>query len=85
MSEFSDLTDFDDDEDVPLSSQKSAKSKAKGKGSANPTGYKIRGALRPPRATTYTCQALYGAHLRPRKPHILFMMLLVKTRFMRKT
>ena len=29
MSEFSDLTDFDDDEDVPLSSQKSAKSKAK--------------------------------------------------------
>ncbi|EJF60922.1 hypothetical protein DICSQDRAFT_170779 [Dichomitus squalens LYAD-421 SS1] len=58
MSDVSDLTDFDDEEDVPLSSQKTMKSKAKGKSNAQ-SAYRIRGALRAPRATTYTCQALY--------------------------
>ncbi|KAI8976347.1 hypothetical protein BD414DRAFT_539340 [Trametes punicea] len=57
MSSGSDLTDIDDDDDdVALSARSKAKAKPK---PAVDTGYRIRGALRVPRATTYTCQALY--------------------------
>ncbi|KAI1786093.1 hypothetical protein LXA43DRAFT_1035051 [Ganoderma leucocontextum] len=61
MSSVSDLTDIDDDEEFSPPNNESGKSKtkAKGKGNASEASYKIRGALRPPRATTYTCQSLY--------------------------
>ncbi|KAI9065685.1 hypothetical protein FKP32DRAFT_459384 [Trametes sanguinea] len=48
----SDLTDLEDEDDVPLS--------ARGKKApSDGSGYRIQGALKVPRATTYTCQALY--------------------------
>ena len=50
-SEFTDV----DEEDVPLSQRKDAASK-----DSNDSGYTIRGVLKVPRATTFTCQALYG-------------------------
>ncbi|CDO77833.1 hypothetical protein BN946_scf184714.g8 [Trametes cinnabarina] len=50
----SDLTDIDEEDDVPLSAREKARAKA-----SDDSGYMIRGALRVPRATTYTCQALY--------------------------
>ena len=56
MSSDSELTDIDEEEEVPLST---STSKGKSKASAE-SGYKIRGALKVPRATTYTCQSLYG-------------------------
>ncbi|KAI0631744.1 hypothetical protein C8Q77DRAFT_1159490 [Trametes polyzona] len=43
-----------DEEDVPLSQRKDAASK-----DSNDSGYTIRGVLKVPRATTFTCQALY--------------------------
>ncbi|KAI0740090.1 hypothetical protein C8Q76DRAFT_706718 [Earliella scabrosa] len=55
MSSDSELTDIDEEEEVPLST---STSKGKSKASAE-SGYKIRGALKVPRATTYTCQSLY--------------------------
>ena len=63
MSSESELTDVSDDEDVSYNAPSKSKTKGKGKGSASDGGYRIRGALRPPRATTYTCQSLYGAHI----------------------
>ena len=61
-SEDSDLTEFDDEEEVPLStSTRSKASKGKTKAKGDSEGYRIRGALKVPRATTYTCQSLYGA------------------------
>ncbi|KAM5541556.1 hypothetical protein V8D89_004746, partial [Ganoderma adspersum] len=61
MSSGSELTDVSDDEDVSYNapSKSKTKGKGKGKGSASDGNYRIRGALRPPRATTYTCQSLY--------------------------
>lgn len=64
MSSDSDLTEFEDEEEVPLSaSTRSKGSKGKTKANGEPEGYRIRGALKVPRATTYTCQSLYGAHM----------------------
>lgn len=54
----SDLTELEDDEEVPLSQKKRGKGRSQGK-----SEYRIRGALKVPRATTYTCQALYGASI----------------------
>ncbi|KAG5335956.1 hypothetical protein C0989_012472 [Termitomyces sp. Mn162] len=52
--EYSDLTDLSDDE------FKGSPSKSKKKGrDSSPAGYRIRNALKVPRATTYTAQALY--------------------------
>ncbi|KAI0776998.1 hypothetical protein BD413DRAFT_524648 [Trametes elegans] len=53
----SELTDLDEEEDVPLSQRN--KSKSKSKASGDVSGYRIQGALKVPRATTYTCQSLY--------------------------
>lgn len=47
----SDLTETDDDE---------YGSSSKKKGKSNSNDYRIRNALKVPRATTYTAQALYG-------------------------
>ncbi len=64
MSSDSELTEFEDEEEVPLSaSTRSKASKGKTKANGEPEGYRIRGALKVPRATTYTCQSLYGAHI----------------------
>ena len=53
---FSDLTDLESDEYVDTkSSRKKSTAKSGGK-----SGYRIKNALKPPRATTYTAQALYG-------------------------
>ncbi|KAI0660118.1 hypothetical protein C8Q70DRAFT_75347 [Cubamyces menziesii] len=49
----SELTDLDEEEEVPLSQQGKTRSKA------HESGFKLRGTLRVPRATTYTCQSLY--------------------------
>ncbi|KAG6886711.1 hypothetical protein C0992_002709 [Termitomyces sp. T32_za158] len=54
--DYSDLTDLPEDEDEYRAS--SSKSKKKKRGSS-PGGYRIRNALKVPRATTYTAQALY--------------------------
>ncbi|RDX50683.1 hypothetical protein OH76DRAFT_1482098 [Lentinus brumalis] len=60
MSSDSELTEFEDEEEVPLSaSTRSKASKGKTKANGEPEGYRIRGALKVPRATTYTCQSLY--------------------------
>ncbi|PIL32495.1 hypothetical protein GSI_05198 [Ganoderma sinense ZZ0214-1] len=59
MSSGSELTDIDEEEELSYGAPTKSKTKGKGKGSASEGGYKIRGALRPPRATTYTCQSLY--------------------------
>ncbi|KAI0641695.1 hypothetical protein C8Q79DRAFT_286841 [Trametes meyenii] len=53
MSSASDLTDLDEDDEVPLSRR------SKKRETAVDNGYKIRGALKVPRATTFTCQSLY--------------------------
>ncbi|OBZ72931.1 hypothetical protein A0H81_07184 [Grifola frondosa] len=50
MKSDSDLTDFDDEDDIPLATQR---------GLGNGDSYRIRGALKVPRATTYTTQSLY--------------------------
>jgi len=56
-SDYSDLTDLDDDYEIaPSTSRKKAPTKGAAKGA-----YRIKNALKPPRATTYTAQALYGA------------------------
>ncbi|THH32691.1 hypothetical protein EUX98_g1542 [Antrodiella citrinella] len=56
-SDESDLTEFEDEEDIPLSSQKS---KGKGKASQDTEGgYRIKGALRVPRVANYTTQSLH--------------------------
>ncbi|KAI0808272.1 hypothetical protein C8Q74DRAFT_1189283 [Fomes fomentarius] len=59
MSSDSDLTDIEDASDEEYSPVKSGKSKGKSKDEAE-SGYRIRGALKVPRATTYTCQSLYA-------------------------
>jgi hypothetical protein len=52
---YSDLTDLDSDD------YKEKPSKKKPNGTAQKSGgYKIKNALKVPRATTYTAQALYG-------------------------
>ncbi|KAJ7846691.1 hypothetical protein B0H14DRAFT_3867637, partial [Mycena olivaceomarginata] len=55
--EFSDLTDIDE-----LSAEyeePQSKKKGRGKGKSKPGEYRIRGALKAPRATTYSTEALY--------------------------
>ncbi|KAH8105329.1 hypothetical protein BXZ70DRAFT_1004839 [Cristinia sonorae] len=54
----SDLTDFDDEEEVPLSSQKSSKKKPKDAPDEDGS-YRIRGALKVPRVANYTTQSLH--------------------------
>lgn len=62
-SDYSDLTDLDDfEEDADYGKNKKTKNSKTGKGAAV-GGYRIRHALKVPRATTYTAQALYGASL----------------------
>ena len=62
-SDYSDLTDLDDfEDDRDYGKGKKTKSSKTTKGAA-PGGYRIRHALKAPRATTYTAQALYGAFL----------------------
>jgi hypothetical protein len=53
--DFSDLTDLDTDDYTESKSKKKSTTKSGGK-----PAYKIRNALKVPRATTYTAQALYG-------------------------
>jgi hypothetical protein len=63
--EFSELTELESDD---------AYSKKKQKSTTNSSGkpaYKIKNALKAPRATTYTAQALYG------KPTLFFPFLFV--------
>jgi hypothetical protein len=57
--EYSDLTELETDDD-----EKTTKKKTKsGSGKEKDGGYKIRNALKVPRATTYTAQALHGTKL----------------------
>ena len=58
----SDLTEISDEEyGAPKSNKKSS---SKTKSTANATGgFRIKNALKVPRPTTYTVQALYGAFL----------------------
>ena len=53
--DYSDLTDLDSDEYEAKPTKKGTKSK-----SGAHTGYRIKNALKVPRATTYTAQALHG-------------------------
>ena len=57
-SEYSDVEHSDLDDELAGKSSRSKKSKKSAHG-----GYRIRNALKVPRATTYTAQALYGAYL----------------------
>ena len=53
--DFSDLTDLESDTYTEAKGRKKSTAKSRGK-----PGYKIKHALKVPRATTYTAQALYG-------------------------
>jgi hypothetical protein len=67
-SEFSELTDIDElsDEYDAQPSKRKAKPKGRGKGKAKAgEGYRIRHALKAPRATTYSTEALYSASASP--------------------
>ncbi|KZS99585.1 uncharacterized protein LAESUDRAFT_816905 [Laetiporus sulphureus 93-53] len=55
----SDSDDFVDEDDVTLSSRASRSAKRKGIGDEDDDEYRIRGALKPYRTTSYTTQALY--------------------------
>lgn len=55
--DYSDLTDIESDDDHP-------KKKTKNSGPKERGGYRIKKALKVPRATTYTAQALYGVFSR---------------------
>ncbi|KAI0739855.1 hypothetical protein C8Q80DRAFT_1274887 [Daedaleopsis nitida] len=56
MSSDSDLTDIYDEEEEETTRKTPSKGKGKAKARSN---YTIRGALKVPRATTYTCQSLF--------------------------
>jgi len=56
--DYSDLTDIDNDEYGPSSSRKKS-SKSNSSASAA-GGFRVKNALKVPRPTTYTVQALYG-------------------------
>lgn len=58
--DFSDLTDLESDDYAESKSKKKSSTANK---SARKSGYKIKNALKVPRATTYTAQALYGKQL----------------------
>ena len=60
----SDLTDVEDEEEITLSNKTSTRSKSKSKAKEEGDGsdYRISNALKVPRATTFTCQSLHGAH-----------------------
>ena len=60
---FSDLTDIESDDYVDTKSRKKSKANSGGKST-----YRIRNALKVPRATTYTAQALYGMEFSPTFP-----------------
>jgi hypothetical protein len=53
--DFSDLTDLDSDDEYKAKPKKKTGPKA-----AKDGGYRIKNALKVPRATTYTAQSLYG-------------------------
>ena len=55
--DFSDLTDLESDD---YTESKSRKKKPTAGKSGGKSGYRIKNALKAPRATTYTAQALYG-------------------------
>ena len=55
--DFSDLTDLESDDYTESKSNSKRKSS---KGGSRKSGYRIKNALKVPRATTYTAQALYG-------------------------
>jgi hypothetical protein len=57
--DFSDLTDLDSADEYKEKPKKKTGSK-----SVKDGGYRIRNALKVPRATTYTAQALYGENPR---------------------
>jgi hypothetical protein len=56
--DYSDLTDLESDDYIESKSKKKSAAKSGGK-----SGYRIKNALKAPRATTYTAQALYGMEL----------------------
>ena len=56
--DFSDLTDLESDDYTESKGRKKSATKSGGK-----PGYKIKNALKVPRATTYTAQALYGMEI----------------------
>jgi len=56
--EYSDLTELETDDDEKTTTKKKTKATGKKDG-----GYKIKNALKVPRATTYTAQALHGTRL----------------------
>lgn len=58
---FSDLTDLESDNNY---TESKSKKKPTGK-SAGKSSYRIKNALKVPRATTYTAQALYGMEIQP--------------------
>ena len=57
--EYSDLTELETDEDEKTTTKK----KTKATSGKKDGGYKIKNALKVPRATTYTAQALHGTRL----------------------
>jgi hypothetical protein len=59
-SYYSDLTDLSDDENYGGASSAHRSKQKKGKSDANGSGYRIRKALKVPRASTYTAQSLHG-------------------------
>jgi hypothetical protein len=67
--DFSDLTDIDSDNYTDTKKKKKSTAQLGGK-----SAYKIKNALKVPRATTYTAQALYGM-----KFSIFFGMVLLVT------
>ena len=63
--DFSDLTDLESDDYTE--SKSNSKKKSSSKGGGRKSGYRIKNALKVPRATTYTAQALYGKSLKEKK------------------
>ena len=64
--DFSDLTDLESD-DYTESKNNSKRKSSKGGSRKSGSGYRIKNALKVPRATTYTAQALYGKSLKEKK------------------
>ena len=64
--DFSDLTDLESDDYTESKNNNSKKKSSKG-GRKSGSGYRIKNALKVPRATTYTAQALYGKSSKEKK------------------
>ena len=56
-----DFEDYSDDE--ARLSQRPGRARASGQGDGDTGGYKMKGALKAPRPTSYTTQALFGTHV----------------------